>query len=733
SLSVTLTGISTKFAQGVTQARFGPGISVGGAGSGQFGPITVVDATTATASLVIDPAASPGTRTADIQCIDTLSLPNGFAVLGPSIVISPPNGSQGQTQSVTITGSNTSFAQGQTSVDFGSGITVSSVVVTGPGALTATLSIAAGASPGARTVSVTTGAQTVTLTNGFTVAPASVSTGQPLTCNLSAGVPPLLRAEGLTELTGDIVLICSGGVAGEARTVNLQLFLNTTITSRPVAGDTSEALLIVDELGGTPAFYLAQRTREENSILWPGVTIVSPGSGQRVLRITNVRANAALLGPSSTLIPTQVLAFLSASPSQSLALSSSQVTVGYIQRGLELGVVDCAGETAGAVSFAQCVAQNNNGSQNLLSASGPGAMQFGMRFREGFPTAFKPRVAPGQVPSVIGRVYNSESGLVQVDPSLPYSVGGADSGTRLVARFQNIPAGVRLFVTTQPTMASSSGSAAVLVQTDSNGGGSAGTVLPVASTTSLVCNRGSVEVPAAEIQVIGGSAIAVWEITVADPSQLESLVFGIAVAYTPDLPNRTPAVGTTTVSGSFGPFYSATGASGRGSAAYPVPRFVDLPQRSEAFIVNACVTNLLFPFVTNQAGFDTGIAIANTSADYLANPSQRQQSGTCRISYFGSAAGGTVAPAAQITDAVIPAGRTLTFVLSSGGNFGINGTPGFQGYLFAQCDFQFAHGFAFITDGPVGAARVAEGYLALIVDGGSPVSRTSQPRESLSH
>ena len=35
--------------------------------------------------------------------------------------------------------------------------------------------------------------------------------------------------------------------------------------------------------------------------------------------------------------------------------------------------------------------------------------------------------------------------------------------------------------------------------------------------------------------------------------------------------------------------------------------------------------------------------------------------------------------------------------------------------MIAQCSFQYAHGFAFISD--VGANRVSEAYLALILDG----------------
>ena len=40
-------------------------------------------------------------------------------------------------------------------------------------------------------------------------------------------------------------------------------------------------------------------------------------------------------------------------------------------------------------------------------------------------------------------------------------------------------------------------------------------------------------------------------------------------------------------------------------------------------------------------------------------------------------------------------------------------SPNFQGYAFAVCNFQFAHGFAFISD--LGARNLAMGYLALII------------------
>ncbi|HEY3136892.1 MAG TPA: IPT/TIG domain-containing protein, partial [Blastocatellia bacterium] len=63
SLTVTLHGNNTRWAASRTRATFGGEVSVGGAASGDLGPVTVIDSLTATAQLTISPTASlaPGT------------------------------------------------------------------------------------------------------------------------------------------------------------------------------------------------------------------------------------------------------------------------------------------------------------------------------------------------------------------------------------------------------------------------------------------------------------------------------------------------------------------------------------------------------------------------------------------------------------------------------------------------------------------------------------------------
>src|SRR5437667_4557323 len=57
------------------------------------------------------------------------------------------------------------------------------------------------------------------------------SQSSPLTCATGA-VNPAVRAEGISETLGDILLTCSGGSAGTTMTLNLVVFLNVSVTNR---------------------------------------------------------------------------------------------------------------------------------------------------------------------------------------------------------------------------------------------------------------------------------------------------------------------------------------------------------------------------------------------------------------------------------------------------------------------------------------------------------------------
>jgi hypothetical protein len=124
-------------------------------------------------------------------------------------------------------------------------------------------------------------------------------------------------------------------------------------------------------------------------------------------------------------------------------------------------------------------------------------------------------------------------------------------------------------------------------------------------------------------------------------------------------------------------------------------------------------TFLLFPFTTNQAGFDTSISIANTTAA-PAGLGPINRAGACTLHYFGNTNGGAAPPSQSSTS--IAAGQSATLALSAGGTHGFDATPGFQGYVIAECGFPLAHGFAFVSN--LGTAEFATSYLATVIEEG---------------
>ena len=60
--------------------------------------------------------------------------------------------------------------------------------------------------------------------------------------------------------------------------------------------------------------------------------------------------------------------------------------------------------------------------------------------------------------------------------------------------------------------------------------------------------------------------------------------------------------------------------------ASPLPRFVASNNTQRVIDISICTTTLLFPYVTNQLRFDTGLVITNTS----------EEAGSCTIEYSGS-------------------------------------------------------------------------------------------------
>jgi hypothetical protein len=167
----------------------------------------------------------------------------------------------------------------------------------------------------------------------------------------------------------------------------------------------------------------------------------------------------------------------------------------------------------------------------------------------------------------------------------------------------------------------------------------------------------------------------------------------------------TASIGVSTAQGQL---YPATGTTS-------IPRFNHplIPSPAPNFVtVTKCVTNLLFPFVANVAGYDTGLAIANTSYDAGAiTPTTTPQQGPVTLYlYKAFAEPGPGAPPTTLTIPNVSAGNTWAGTMSTAPGF-----SGVTGYLIAVCQFQYAHGFGFISFGNASGLVLAEGYVANVI------------------
>ena len=140
TVSVTITGKNTNFVNGVTQANFGPNISVGGAAPGANGVVGVTSATKATASLVINNSATLGGQNVTVVTgAQTATLANGFTVDEASVTLdasATPKTAQAGITTASVTGSG--FPAGTI---WAANVTVSLAPKSGGAAVTTTATV----------------------------------------------------------------------------------------------------------------------------------------------------------------------------------------------------------------------------------------------------------------------------------------------------------------------------------------------------------------------------------------------------------------------------------------------------------------------------------------------------------------------------------------------------------------------------------------------------------------
>jgi hypothetical protein len=430
-------------------------------------------------------------------------------------------------------------------------------------------------------------------------------------CTANVANPSQVRAYGLSELVGDIVVVCSGvpplPAGAPIPQFNLTIMLNMPVTSRILDTQTgaTEARLLVDEPGanwpspmvngygpsapqilcpapltGCPQQIGYVQTGYAGPIavpVLPGVSTpppvqdapnvyqgvltaqnqltffrvplvpsslipVGPGWSGSVFRMTNLRANVA----------GQVNMLASVTASAPVMIQSPLLTVANVFNGFSAP----------------------NGNLNVVACPAGSICPLGtLRFTEGFASAAKTRVAGGTYglpptpQNIPGLIYGgSESGfyapaMTGATPATA-SAGLADFGTRLKSVIRT-PPGVRLWVATGiPWTGSGAYLNATLTRTE-NG--------PFSGVPADLIIDGR---QVAELPIVNGNAIAVWEVLSANPASQERFEFPLYVSY----PNGVAPPMPLTVRGSLAPTFEdgafpPDGVFAQGPA-YPIPRFL---------------------------------------------------------------------------------------------------------------------------------------------------------------
>jgi len=221
-------------------------------------------------------------------------------------------------------------------------------------------------------------------------------------CSVTA-TPVQVRAEGLTERLGDIQIACAGLLPGRVLAGNFTVTLPVPVTNKLAAGNTTTDAVISADVGSGFVPLPATASINFNTIVFSGIDLTVPASGQLAMRLSNIRVAATQFTSNPSAINAQLILNGFALP-----FDQTQVTAAFAQRGFYASIYN-----RGQIT---CVGSPTPGTVNLPELFSAGTFFISSRVTEGFATAFLPRSA------------------------------GEDNGTRFVLQFSGFPAGTRIFV-----------------------------------------------------------------------------------------------------------------------------------------------------------------------------------------------------------------------------------------------------------------------------------------------
>jgi uncharacterized protein (TIGR03437 family) len=494
-----------------------------------------------------------------------------------------------------------------------------------------------------------------------------------LNCIPSAD-PSLVRGEGITERTSDIIFNCSGGTPASTLTVDLFIFLNVDITNRltsPSSSTLTGLSFTADNGSGPQPISSPATLMGPGTLVFSGATFTLSSSGSVTLQLTGLRgaANQLDFAPSSSM---QVLIGLN--PSTEFSVPNNQLVVGQVAHGLYVAY-------SGKIICTQTGSQAPQNIASFASFLAGGSTFTSTRVTEGFADAFAPKSDPQNL--------------------------NADAGTRIWVQYSGFPPGATLFVptviagsdATQPTAGGDLGVAAsggkytpgptsslllsFVPNTDANGAGGTPAYLPGAPGSGTVTLDSM-----SQVTLTNGTGIAVYEVVDANASIQESAQFPTFLVLAP---NGSGTTTTTDENVSLGPISTVQTAT----VTDPIPRFQQITPPADCTIVGDCnaqyfpalsvlestlsytaqsggVTTSNYIEVQNSDGgllqWTASVTYQNGSGWLTVSPMSGENNGTIRI----DATPGTLAPGTYQATLTVNAGPlagthnvAITFVITA--------------------------------------------------------------------
>jgi len=397
------------------------------------------------------------------------------------------------------------------------------------------------------------------LISGILATAAFAQNNSPNTYCISSANPPIIRATGIAERVGAIVLNCNGQ-PNWSQKMNITVQLNVNVTNRLSTGNTLTGLIFTIDTGNGPQAVPVQPVLlGPSELAYNGVTVTLSPTGNAVLTISDVRGDAGFVSPG---IP--LFAFIQINGTPVLTVTSAELNVGTPQVGLYASTSSrlvCAPNGARLpddITFA-----------NLIKS---GAIFTSTRITEGFGDALQPRSGWANLNADTGtRILINYGGFPNgASLYVPDVIAGSNAATPTAGGDYGVPASGGVYNPAHPSLL-----LARVPGADANGAGG----YPVFTPTP---GSGNVSFDAVSpLNMLNGNAYAVYEVVDADPNALETAQFPTWLGLAPQSVNAPIDTSETITLAPVSKVITA-------SATAPIPRFIESTPPQDCIMLGDC-------------------------------------------------------------------------------------------------------------------------------------------------